>query len=123
MLSQVVINQGNFALQNRAENVVQTVVHCFSITSSNKLIINKIIPLSQSPLGSPKGHLWVTLCRIYMTKSRGSVGSARDLSCLCVRCGQEREEMRVPLPLRVMSVMAAGMSRVCPAVRCVSPAG
>ena len=52
MLSQVVINQGNFALQNRAENVVQTVVHCFSITSSNKLIINKIIPLSQSPLGS-----------------------------------------------------------------------
>lgn len=54
MLSQVVINQGNFALQNRAENVVQTVVHCFSITSSNKLIINKIIPLSQSPLGSPK---------------------------------------------------------------------
>lgn len=53
MLSQVVINQGNFALQNRAENVVQTVVHCFSITSSNKLIINKIIPLSQSPLGSP----------------------------------------------------------------------
>ena len=56
MLSQVVINQGNFALQNRAENVVQTVVHCFSITSSNKLIINKIIPLSQSPLGSQKGH-------------------------------------------------------------------
>lgn len=55
MLSQVVINQGNFALQNRAENVVQTVVHCFSITSTNKLIINKIIPLSQSPLGSPKG--------------------------------------------------------------------
>lgn len=54
MLSQVVINQGNFALQNRAENVVQTVVHCFSITSSNKLIINKIIPLSQSPLGSLK---------------------------------------------------------------------
>lgn len=54
MLSQVVINQGNFALQNRAENVVQTVVHCFSITSSNKLIINKIIPLSQSPLGSRK---------------------------------------------------------------------
>lgn len=53
MLSQVVINQGNFALQNRAENVVQTVVHCFSITSTNKLIINKIIPLSQSPLGSP----------------------------------------------------------------------
>lgn len=52
MLSQVVINQGNFALQNRAENVVQTVVHCFSITSTNKLIINKIIPLSQSPLGS-----------------------------------------------------------------------
>ncbi len=39
MLSQVVINQGNFALQNRAENVVQTVVHCFSITSVNKLII------------------------------------------------------------------------------------
>lgn len=56
MLSQVVINQGNFALQNRAENVVQTVVHCFSITSSNKLIINKIIPLSQSPLGSQKIH-------------------------------------------------------------------
>ena len=55
MLSQVVINQGNFALQNRAENVVQTVVHCFSITSTNKLIINKIIPLSQSPLGSQKG--------------------------------------------------------------------
>lgn len=53
MLSQVVINQGNFALQNRAENVVQTVVHCFSITSTNKLIINKITPLSQSPLGSP----------------------------------------------------------------------
>lgn len=52
MLSQVVINQGNFDLQNRAENVVQTVVHCFSITSTNKLIINKIIPLSQSPLGS-----------------------------------------------------------------------
>lgn len=52
MLSQVVINQGNFALQNRAENVVQTVVHCFSIISTNKLIINKIIPLSQSPLGS-----------------------------------------------------------------------
>ena len=52
MLSQVVINQGNFALQNRAENVVQTVVHCFSIISSNKLIINKITPLSQSPLGS-----------------------------------------------------------------------
>lgn len=47
-------NQGNFALQNRAENVVQTVVHCFSITSSNKLIINKIMPLSQSPLGSLK---------------------------------------------------------------------
>lgn len=56
MLSQVVINQGNFALQNRAENVVQTVVHCFSIMSGNKLIINKIIPLSQSPLGSHKGH-------------------------------------------------------------------
>ncbi|GFI35617.1 hypothetical protein IMSAGC014_02138 [Bacteroidaceae bacterium] len=59
ILSQVVINQGNFALQNRAENVVQTVVHCFSITSTNKLIINKIMPLSQSPLGSlkekPKG--------------------------------------------------------------------
>lgn len=54
MLSQVVINQGNFALQNRAENVVQTVVHCFSIISTNKLIINKIIPLSQSPLGSLK---------------------------------------------------------------------
>lgn len=54
MLSQVVINQGNFALQNRAENVVQTVVHCFSIMSGNKLIINKIIPLSQSPLGSLK---------------------------------------------------------------------
>ena len=53
MLSQVVINQGNFALQNRAENVVQTVVHCFSITSTNKLKINKITPLSQSPLGSP----------------------------------------------------------------------
>lgn len=52
MLSQVVINQGNFALQNRAENVVQTVVHCFSIMLSNKLIINRIIPLSQSPLGS-----------------------------------------------------------------------
>ena len=50
MLSQVVINQGNFALQNRAENVVQTVVHCFSIMLSNKLIINRIIPLSQSPL-------------------------------------------------------------------------
>lgn len=56
MLSQVVINQGNFALQNRAENVVQTVVHCFSIMSGNKLIINKIIPLSQSPLGSLQGH-------------------------------------------------------------------
>lgn len=56
MLSQVVINQGNFDLQNRAENVVQTVVHCFSITSTNKLIINKIIPLSQSPLGSQKAH-------------------------------------------------------------------
>ncbi len=55
MLSQVVINQGNFALQNRAENVVQTVVHCFSITSTNKLKINKITPLSQSPLGSRKG--------------------------------------------------------------------
>lgn len=54
MLSQVVINQGNFALQNRAENVVQTVVHCFLITSTNKLIINKIVPLSQSPLGSPR---------------------------------------------------------------------
>ena len=54
MLSQVVINQGNFALQNRAENVVQTVVHCFSITSTNKLKINKITPLSQSPLGSPE---------------------------------------------------------------------
>lgn len=54
MLSQVVINQGNFALQNRAENVVQTVVHCFSITSPNKLKINKITPLSQSPLGSQK---------------------------------------------------------------------
>ena len=46
MLSQVVINQGNFALQNRAENVVQTVVHCFSITPTNKLIINKMTPLS-----------------------------------------------------------------------------
>lgn len=53
MLSQVVINQGNFALQNRAEYVVQTVVHCFSITPINKLKINKITPLSQSPLGSP----------------------------------------------------------------------
>ena len=53
MLSQVVINQGNFALQNRAENVVQTVVHCFSIISTNKLKINKITPLSQGPLGSP----------------------------------------------------------------------
>ena len=52
MLSQVVINQGNFALQNRAENVVQTVVHCFSITSTNKLKINKMTSLSQSPLGS-----------------------------------------------------------------------
>lgn len=51
MLSQVVINQGNFALQNRAENVVQTVVHCFSIIPTNKLKTNKIIPLSQSPLG------------------------------------------------------------------------
>ena len=61
MLSQVVINQGNFALQNRAENVVQTVVHCFSIMSGNKLIINKIIPLSQSPLGSQKGHNFVAL--------------------------------------------------------------
>lgn len=61
MLSQVVINQGNFALQNRAENVVQTVVHCFSITSSNKLIINKIIPLSQSPLGSPEGYQMIAL--------------------------------------------------------------
>ena len=56
MLSQVVINQCNFALQNRAENVVQTVVHCFSIISTNKLKINKITPLSQGPLGSPKGH-------------------------------------------------------------------
>lgn len=56
MLSQVVINQGNFALQNRAENVVQTVVHCFSITSSNKLKINKMTPLLQSPLGSLKGQ-------------------------------------------------------------------
>ena len=59
MLAQVVINQGNFALQNRAENVVQTVVHCFSITPINKLKINKMTPLSQSPLGSlkekPKG--------------------------------------------------------------------
>ena len=55
MLSQVVINQGNFALQNRAENVVQTVVHCFSITSTNKLKINKMTPLSQSSLGSRKG--------------------------------------------------------------------
>lgn len=54
MLSQVVINQGNFALQNRAENVVQTVVHCFSIISTNKLKINKITPLSQGPLGSQK---------------------------------------------------------------------
>lgn len=54
MLSQVVINQGNFALQNRAEYVVQTVVHCFSITPINKLKINKITPLSQSPLGSLK---------------------------------------------------------------------
>jgi hypothetical protein len=54
MLSQVVINQGNFALQNRAENVVQTVVHCFSIISTNKLKINKITPLSQGPLGSLK---------------------------------------------------------------------
>lgn len=54
MLSQVVINQGNFALQNRAENVVQTVVHCFSIISTNKLKINKITPLSQGPLGSPR---------------------------------------------------------------------
>lgn len=54
MLSQVVINQGNFALQNRAEYVVQTVVHCFSITPINKLKINKITPLSQSPLGSQK---------------------------------------------------------------------
>lgn len=52
MLSQVVINQGNFALQNRAENVVQTVVHCFSIISTNKLKINKMTPLLQSPLGS-----------------------------------------------------------------------
>ena len=60
MLSQVVINQGNFALQNRAENVVQTVVHCFSITSTNKLKINKITPLSQGPLGSLKGHFRVT---------------------------------------------------------------
>ena len=57
MLSQVVINQGNFALQNRAENVVQTVVHCFSITSTNKLIINNITPLSQSPLGSQESHI------------------------------------------------------------------
>lgn len=56
MLSQVVINQGNFALQNRAENVVQTVVHCFSIISTNKLKINKITPLSQGPLGSLQGH-------------------------------------------------------------------
>ena len=55
MLSQVVINQGNFDLQNRAENVVQTVVHCFSIISTNKLKINKITPLSQGPLGSRKG--------------------------------------------------------------------
>ena len=54
MLSQVVINQGNFDLQNRAENVVQTVVHCFSIISTNKLKTNKITPLSQSPLGSLK---------------------------------------------------------------------
>lgn len=61
MLSQVVINQGNFALQNRAENVVQTVVHCFSIISTNKLKINKITPLSQGPLGSQKGHQSVPL--------------------------------------------------------------
>lgn len=52
MLSQVVINQGNFDLQNRAENVVQTVVHCFSIISTNKFKTNKITPLSQSPLES-----------------------------------------------------------------------
>ena len=76
MLSQVVINQGNLALQNRAENVVQTVVHCFSITSSNKLIINKIIPLSQSPLGSPRkkeSYIKITLffyIRIKLVKPR-----------------------------------------------------
>ncbi len=67
MLSQVVINQGNFALQNRAENVVQTVVHCFSIISTNKLKINKITPLSQGPLGSPKGHFSVALSHIHTT--------------------------------------------------------
>lgn len=72
MLSQVVINQGNFALQNRAENVVQTVVHCFSIMLSNKLIINRIIPLSQSPLGSPHQPQFFASQRIEAFHSRHS---------------------------------------------------
>lgn len=84
MLSQVVINQGNFALQNRAENVVQTVVHCFSITSSNKLIINKIIPLSQSPLGSQKGsQIHVEFVTFFVSRSNrnimhGNVGMVKN---------------------------------------------
>ncbi len=82
MLSQVVINQGNFALQNRAEYVVQTVVHCFSITPINKLKINKITPLSQSPLGSqktvPAGTVFcffVHFCRITESVSQISAPS------------------------------------------------
>lgn len=70
MLSQVVINQGNFALQNRAENVVQTVVHCFLITSSNKLIINKITSLSQSPLGSQESLTDSLFLYIYVATYR-----------------------------------------------------
>ncbi len=92
MLSQVVINQGNFALQNRAEYVVQTVVHCFSITPINKLKINKITPLSQSPLGSPRVTITATLfsCLLPQLLAAASGATTRldysDSRNLCLKC-------------------------------------
>lgn len=80
MLSQVVINQGNFALQNRAENVVQTVVHCFSITSTNKLKINEITPLSQSPLGSLSGDYSPSGLFLILISAAIFVDKKRDMS-------------------------------------------
>lgn len=37
-------------------NVVHSVVHCYSITSYNKLKIKRIGEAKRSALGSPKGH-------------------------------------------------------------------
>lgn len=101
MLSQVVINQGNFALQNRAENVVQTVVHCFSITSTNKLKINKITPLSQSPLGSPKEKASPTkyrFCRTFFIILYGESGYTESSCRTTVAPSTADEPVSITLP-------------------------